>query len=120
VTAEKNAPACSAGHWQSPYSTTVTSEPSGRSKRVRSVPVRVDKLLVSVLLATHDDTVRAKRPVASALLFRRHAQHKYFEPNRRATWLELFFDLIFVVAIGDVTHILNHTHEGHLAPLRFW
>jgi low temperature requirement protein LtrA len=45
---------------------------------------------------------------------------KYFEPNRRATWLELFFDLIFVVAIGDVTHILNHTHEGHLAPLRFW
>ena len=45
---------------------------------------------------------------------------KYFEPNRRATWLELFFDLIFVVAIGDVTHILNHTHEGHLDPLRFW
>jgi len=44
---------------------------------------------------------------------------KYFEPNRRATWLELFFDLIFVVAIGDVTHILNHTHEGHLDPLRF-
>lgn len=45
---------------------------------------------------------------------------KYFEPNRRATWLELFFDLIFVVAIGDVTHILNHTHDGHLDPLRFW
>lgn len=45
---------------------------------------------------------------------------KYFEPNRRATWLELFFDLIFVVAIGDVTHILNHTHEGRLAPLQFW
>lgn len=45
---------------------------------------------------------------------------KYFEPDRRATWLELFFDLIFVVAIGDVTHILNHTHEGHLAPLQFW
>jgi low temperature requirement protein LtrA len=45
---------------------------------------------------------------------------KYFDPNRRATWLELFFDLIFVVAIGDVTHILNHTHEGHLAPLQFW
>jgi low temperature requirement protein LtrA len=44
---------------------------------------------------------------------------KYFEPNRRATWLELFFDLIFVVAIGDVTHILNHTHEGHLDPLQF-
>lgn len=45
---------------------------------------------------------------------------KYFQPNRRATWLELFFDLIFVVAIGDVTHILNHTHDGHLDPLQFW
>lgn len=45
---------------------------------------------------------------------------KYFEPHRHATWLELFFDLIFVVAIGDVTHILNHTHERHLAPLQFW
>lgn len=45
---------------------------------------------------------------------------KYFEPNRRATWLELFFDLIFVVTIGDVTHILSHTHEGHLDPLQFW
>jgi low temperature requirement protein LtrA len=45
---------------------------------------------------------------------------KYFEPNRRATWLELFFDLIFVVTISDVTHILNHTREGHLDPLQFW
>jgi len=45
---------------------------------------------------------------------------KYFEPNRRATWLELFFDLIFVVAIGDVTHILSHTHDGRLDPLQFW
>jgi low temperature requirement protein LtrA len=45
---------------------------------------------------------------------------KYFEPNRRATWLELFFDLIFVVTISDVTHILSHTREGHLDPLQFW
>ena len=45
---------------------------------------------------------------------------KYFDPNRHATWLELFFDLIFVVTIGDVTHILSHTHEGHLDPLQFW
>lgn len=44
---------------------------------------------------------------------------KYFDPNRHATWLELFFDLIFVVTIGDVTHILSHTHEGHLDPLQF-
>jgi low temperature requirement protein LtrA len=45
---------------------------------------------------------------------------KYFDPNRHATWLELFFDLIFVVTVGDVTHILNHTHEGHLDPFQFW
>ncbi len=45
---------------------------------------------------------------------------KYFDPHRHATWLELFFDLIFVVTIGDVTHILSHTHEGHLDPLQFW
>jgi low temperature requirement protein LtrA len=45
---------------------------------------------------------------------------KYFDPNRHATWLECFFDLIFVVTIGDVTHVLSHTHEGHLDPLQFW
>jgi low temperature requirement protein LtrA len=32
----------------------------------------------------------------------------------------LFFDLIFVVTISDVTHILSHTREGHLDPLQFW
>src|SRR5690606_24542859 len=53
---------------------------------------------------------------------RSHAMHntKYFDPNRHATWLELFFDLIFVVTVGDVTHILSHTHEGHLDPFQFW
>jgi low temperature requirement protein LtrA len=45
---------------------------------------------------------------------------KYFEPNRHATWLECFFDLIFVVAIDDVTDLLSHTHESHLDPLQFW
>ncbi|WP_296949535.1 low temperature requirement protein A [uncultured Massilia sp.] len=45
---------------------------------------------------------------------------KYFDANRRATWLELFFDLIFVVTIGDVTHVLGHTHAGHLEPFQFW
>ncbi|HEY1148780.1 MAG TPA: low temperature requirement protein A, partial [Pseudoduganella sp.] len=45
---------------------------------------------------------------------------KYFEHHRTATWLELFFDLIFVVTISDVTHILSHTHEGHLEALQFW
>jgi low temperature requirement protein LtrA len=53
---------------------------------------------------------------------RSEAMHntKYFDPNRHATWLECFFDLIFVVTIGDVTHLLSHTHEGHLDPLQFW
>ncbi|MCG8684735.1 MAG: low temperature requirement protein A [Desulfobacterales bacterium] len=37
----------------------------------------------------------------------------YLEP-RQATWLELFFDLIFVVALGKLTHFLVHTHHGHL------
>jgi low temperature requirement protein LtrA len=45
---------------------------------------------------------------------------KYFDPNRHATWLECFFDLIFVVVIDDVTHVLSHTHEGHIDPLQFW
>ena len=45
---------------------------------------------------------------------------KYFDPNRHATWLECFFYLIYVVTIGDVTHILSHTHGGHLDPLQFW
>jgi low temperature requirement protein LtrA len=45
---------------------------------------------------------------------------KYFDPNRRATWLECFFDLIFVVTIDDVTRVLSHTREGHLDPLQFW
>lgn len=45
---------------------------------------------------------------------------KYFEPNRHATWLECFFDLIFVVTIDDVTHVLSHTHGGHLDPLQLW
>ncbi len=39
---------------------------------------------------------------------------KYFLENRHATWLELFFDLIFVVALGKVTHLLAHTHNRQL------
>ena len=51
---------------------------------------------------------------------------KYFEKNRHATWLELFFDLVFVAAIGFVAHDLAHTHDNHLSskqillfPLQF-
>jgi low temperature requirement protein LtrA len=45
---------------------------------------------------------------------------KYFEANRHATWLECFFDLIFVVTIDDLTQVLSHVREGHLDPLQFW
>jgi low temperature requirement protein LtrA len=34
---------------------------------------------------------------------------------RKATWLELFFDLIFVVAISKTAHVLTHVHDGHLS-----
>jgi len=34
---------------------------------------------------------------------------------RKATWMELFFDLIFVVAIAKATHVLGHPHDGHIA-----
>ncbi|MGK0151903.1 low temperature requirement protein A [Pseudomonas putida] len=45
---------------------------------------------------------------------------KYYEKNRHATWLELFFDLIFVVAIGKVTHTLEHVHQGHFEYEQLW
>ncbi|MCW7537141.1 low temperature requirement protein A [Aquabacterium sp. A7-Y] len=44
---------------------------------------------------------------------------RYFDPHRRATWLELFFDLIFVVALRDVGEILTEVHDGHIAPQQF-
>lgn len=33
---------------------------------------------------------------------------KYFEKNRHATWLELFFDLVFVACVGTLSHDLGH------------
>lgn len=39
---------------------------------------------------------------------------KYFAENRHATWLELFFDLVFVASIGVITHHLAVLHDGHL------
>jgi low temperature requirement protein LtrA len=44
---------------------------------------------------------------------------RYFDPQRHATWLELFFDLIFVVALRDVGEILAEAHDGHIAPQQF-
>ncbi|NIB40637.1 low temperature requirement protein A [Pseudomaricurvus alkylphenolicus] len=46
----------------------------------------------------------------------------YKHDSRHATWLELFFDLVFVAVIGVVTHDLAHTHDGHIGTeqlLRF-
>ena len=43
-----------------------------------------------------------------------HAEHGH------ATWLELFFDLIFVVVVAKITHLLAHTHHGHLDPGIWW
>jgi low temperature requirement protein LtrA len=37
-------------------------------------------------------------------------------PIARATWLELFFDLIVVVALRAAGEILSETHDGHIAP----
>ncbi|MEM9290472.1 MAG: low temperature requirement protein A [Acidobacteriota bacterium] len=39
---------------------------------------------------------------------------KYNDSHRHATWLELFFDLVFVAAISVVTHSLGHLHHGHI------
>jgi low temperature requirement protein LtrA len=44
---------------------------------------------------------------------------KYFDEHRRATWLELFFDLIFVVALTDVGEILSEAHEGRITARQF-
>lgn len=38
----------------------------------------------------------------------------YRSEGRHATWLELFFDLVFVAVIGVITHDLAHTHDGHI------
>nr|WP_255549172.1 MULTISPECIES: low temperature requirement protein A [unclassified Flavobacterium] len=38
----------------------------------------------------------------------------YLNETRHSTWLELFFDLIFVVALGKVTHLFAHTHNNEL------
>ena len=39
----------------------------------------------------------------------------FYLKSRQATWLELFFDLIFVVALGKLTHFWAHPHHGHLS-----
>lgn len=43
----------------------------------------------------------------------------YLSKPRQATWLELFFDLIFVVALGKVTQILAASDQGHILPTQW-
>lgn len=35
--------------------------------------------------------------------------------TKRAGWLELFFDLVFVYAIAKTTHVIAHPHGGHIS-----
>lgn len=35
--------------------------------------------------------------------------------HKKVTWLELFYDLIYVVAVSITTHVLAHSHEGHVS-----
>ena len=39
---------------------------------------------------------------------------QYHAKDRHATWLELFFDLVFVASISVITHHLAHVHDGHI------
>ncbi len=39
----------------------------------------------------------------------------YLNTNRQATWLELFFDLVFVALIGVITHDMADTHDGRIS-----
>lgn len=44
-----------------------------------------------------------------------HLELKTNELARRATWLELFYDLVFVVVSAKLAHIISHPHNGHLS-----
>ncbi len=47
-------------------------------------------------------------------------QSLHLSKGRQATWLELFFDLVFVAVIGVVTDDLAHTEHGHLSVEQFF
>ena len=38
------------------------------------------------------------------------------DADRKATWLELFFDLVFVAAIATLAHELSHEMQAHPSP----
>src|SRR5690349_385819 len=39
---------------------------------------------------------------------------------KKVTWLELFYDLIFVAAISKATHVLLHEHHGVIPIEYLW
>lgn len=61
----------------------------------------------------HAKLVRNLRPVTMLMPL----QLKTQEAARKATWLELFYDLIYVIVIAKLTHLLDHLSDGHLSPL---
>src|SRR5205085_919414 len=61
--------------------------------------------------ARRDDRPPAARLMAGPTVWSRPPRLRTLEDaeeERRATWLELFFDLVFVVAVGQVAHRLTH------------
>jgi low temperature requirement protein LtrA len=36
--------------------------------------------------------------------------------DKKVTWLELFYDLLFVAAVATATHVLLHVEEGYIHP----
>lgn len=59
-------------------------------------------------------------PTAGPDQRRMSATHQTFQAMgvRHATWLELFFDLVFVAVIGIVAHGLAHTDHGEIESKR--
>lgn len=35
------------------------------------------------------------------------------------SWLELFYDLIYVVVIAKLAHLVTYGHDGHIGPTEF-
>lgn len=46
-----------------------------------------------------------------------HSQVLVHEEGRKATWSELFFDLVFVVAVAALAGALSHHDDGSVAQI---
>jgi low temperature requirement protein LtrA len=45
-------------------------------------------------------------------------QHNAAFAEKKVTWLELFYDLLFVAAVSKASHVLLHVHDGFI-PLEY-